>query len=176
MIILQQLFNLIKLLNSEKGEVSIAAGFALGMVLGFVPANALIIGAIFFFFCILRINGAAMFLAWPLFKLLAFPLDPLFDRLGYALLTWPALQSLWTKAYNAPLLPWTRFNNSVVAGSLAAGLILFLPALFFFRWLIRRYRESVWRRLSESKPMKVLKATTLYQWYEKYQNLKGVVS
>jgi uncharacterized protein (TIGR03546 family) len=176
MFALNQLFKLIKILNSEKGAVALASGFALGMVLGFVPFNALIVVGLFFIFCLFRINGGAMFLSWAVFKIIVFPLDPLFDRFGYWLLTGvPQLRPLWIQLYNTPIVPWTKFNNTIVAGSLVAGLLLFVPAIFLFKKLIEKYRESVVRRITQSKWMQLWKTTSVYKLYSAYENLKGSI-
>jgi uncharacterized protein (TIGR03546 family) len=170
---LGQVIGLIKLLNSSKGEWAIAAGLALGMVLGLVPANPLIVAALFFIFFLFRIHGGSLFLSWALFKLAAYPFDPLFDRFGFRLLTLPSLHDFWTRLYNLPVAPWSNFNNTVVCGSLAAGFLLFVPCLFLFRWLIKRYRASVLKRVGEWKIVKWWQATSLYKMYEKYEAVKG---
>ena len=43
---------------------------------------------------------------------------PLSDWLGYATLTSTAVRPLWIEAYNAAIIPFTRFNNTIVMGSL----------------------------------------------------------
>lgn len=176
-LLLNQLFKLVKLLNSDKGAWSIASGFALGMIAGIVPSNPLIIIALLFLLFFFRINGAAFFLSWAVFALIAFFFDPYFDKLGYWLLTGiPSLQPLYTRWYNLPIVPWTRFNNTIVAGSLAIGVVFFLPMLFVFKGLIERYRTSILVQWTNSKLYKSLKATKLYQLYEKYDSVKGALS
>jgi len=176
MFLLGQLVKFIKLLNSQKGAYSIAAGFALGMTLGFVPANPLVTVALFFILCIFRIHGGATFLAWPLFQLVSYLLDPLFDRIGYGLLTSPGLKPVWTKAYNLPILPWSNFNNTIVMGSLFLSLLLFVPSIFLFKFLIDRYRASVVERMTKSKWFKVLEATKIYKLYMKVETVKEIIS
>jgi uncharacterized protein (TIGR03546 family) len=154
----------------------VSTGFALGMILGLVPANPLIIVLLFFLVAIFRINFAATLLAWGVLKFPAYLLDSLFDKIGFRLLTLPSLQALFTKLYNAPVFPWSHFNNTVVAGSLFTGVVLFVPTLFLSHWLVNRYRESVWRRFTNSKAYKALQSTKLYQLYEKYQGVKGALS
>lgn len=177
MIVLNQIFGLVKLLNSERGAWSIASGLALGMILGFVPSNPLITLALLFLICIFRINMAATMLAWAVFTIPAYLLDHQFDQLGYYLLTGiEALKPLYTKLYNMPIVPWSRFNNTVVMGSFMVGVIMFLPMLFLSKWLVERYRVSVWRKFTETKVYKALKSTKLFQLYEKYDSIKGALS
>ncbi len=177
MFVLGQIIKLIQLLNSEKGAWSIASGFALGMVFGLVPSNILITVALFFFFCLFRIHGGAMFLSWALFALFAYLLDPLFDRFGYWLLTGvPSLTPFWIRGYNLPVVPWTNFNNSVTMGSLTVGLAAFFPMLLLFKLLIDRYRQSVLIRLSNSRVFKYLRTTKVYSLYKKYERVKETMS
>ncbi len=173
MFILGQILKLVRILNSEKGATSIAVGLAMGMVLGLVPSNFLIIVGFFFLFCVVRINGAAFFLGWGVFKLLAYLLDPWFDQLGYWLLAEvPSLRATWIYLYNLPVVPWTRFNNSIILGSFVVGLALFIPAILIFRWLIGRYRDSVLKRLTSSKWFKAFKATSIYKLYNRYAGIR----
>jgi len=177
MIGLNQIFSLFELINSEKGTNSIAVGFALGMVFGFVPSNPVILAVLFFFFCLFRIHGGAMFLSWALFGLLAYALDPLFDVIGYRILTEiPALTPAFTKLYNMPVVPWSLFNNSIVMGSLVVSVALFIPAIFIFRFLIQKYQATVLARLKRTKFFTWYRATTLYKLYGKYQQVRGMVS
>ncbi len=63
--------------------------------------------------------------------------DHVVDSLGLKLLREPALANLWTQLYNAPLVPWTRFNNSMVLGAAALSFIL-LPVWFGVGLSLRR--------------------------------------
>src|SRR5262245_9338226 len=116
-LILKQLFNFIKLLNSETGTNQIAAGIACGLILGLTPAfslqTILVLMLIFFF----RIQAGAAFLTAAVFKVPAYLLDGVFDGVGRSVLEAEPLRPLFTSLYNMPLVPFTRFNNSVVMGS-----------------------------------------------------------
>ena len=75
--------------------------------------------------------------------------------------------------YNVPLLPMTRFNNSINMGSFIISLIL-CPVLFFaFRIMIFRYQATVAQRLETTRAWKFIKATKFYIWYKKYDELYG---
>jgi uncharacterized protein (TIGR03546 family) len=172
-LLLKQIFNFLKLLNSDKGTNSIAWGVVMGMILGFTPAfslQTLLVILLLFFF---RIQiGAALGAAF-FFKLLAFPLDPAFDAVGARVLEAPALQGLFTTLYNLPLIPLTRFNNSIVMGSGVVALLLAVPVFFGSRILIAAYRHQVVQRFQATPAWKAFTATTLYQWYTKYEALRG---
>lgn len=172
-LILKQLFNFIKLLNSDKGSAQIAAGIVAGMILGFSPALSLQTVLIFLVLFFFRIQIGAALLALPVFKIVAYPLDPLFDRVGGAVLELGALQDLFTALYNMPIVPLTRFNNSVVMGAGVAGLLL-APVLFVVAVkLIHSYREQVVARFEKTAFWKAVKATSFYNWYIKYEEFRG---
>jgi uncharacterized protein (TIGR03546 family) len=171
-LILKQLFAFIKLLNSDTGNISLAAGMTCGFILGMTPAlslHSLLIFIILFFF---RIQiGAALLMAF-FFKFVAFLLDPVFHSIGGKVLEIESLQNLYTSLYNMPLIPFTRFNNSIVMGSavitFALSPIVFLLSQFF----IVKYRQIVVARFKETKIWKAVEATKFYQWYYKYDQYK----
>jgi uncharacterized protein (TIGR03546 family) len=100
-----------------------------------------------------------------LFTPLGFLLDPLFDRIGLTLLQAPALQGLWTDWYNIPLVPYTNFNNSVTLGSFVFWLLAAVPLYFLAKVAIARYRATYGARVMNSKFMKGLKASKVYNVY-----------
>ncbi len=171
-LILKQIFAFIKLLNSDTGTISLAAGMTCGFILGMTPVlslHSLIIFMILFFF---RIQiGAALITAF-FFKFAAFLLDPVFDVVGRKVLEMPSLEPFFTKLYNMPLIPFTRFNNSIVMGS---AVITFALSPFVFilcQRLIIKYRETVLARFKQTKVWKAVEATKFYQWYYKYDQYK----
>lgn len=172
-LLLKQLFSFIKLLNSDKGTNQIASGIMCGMILGFTPAfslqTLLVILVIFFF----RIQIGAALLAAVFFALPAYWLDPVFHLVGSQVLELTALQPLFTSLYNMPILPLTRFYNSVVMGAGVVALVL-APFIFLLaRILIVQYREKIVARFEQTRFWKAVKATSFYQWYVKYEEFRG---
>jgi uncharacterized protein (TIGR03546 family) len=172
-ILLKQLFGLIRLLNSETGENQIAAGIALGFILGMSPGFSLQTMLVFLLLFIFRVQIGAAFLACFFFKFVAWAADPLFDSVGRSLLEAPGLFSFWTSLYNMPIVPLTRFNNSVTLGSGITAIVLSPLVFVVGRSLVRKYRETVVARLKETKVWKMLKATSLYNWYLTYEKHFG---
>jgi uncharacterized protein (TIGR03546 family) len=171
-LILKQLFSFIKLLNSDTGNISLALGMTCGFILGMTPTlslHSLIIFLVLFFF---RIQiGAALITAF-FFKFVAFILDPAFHAVGSKVLEIESLQNIYTTLYNLPLIPFTRFNNSIVMGS---AVITFALAPFVFllsQYFIIKYRVVVLARFKETKVWKAVEATKFYQWYYKYDQYK----
>jgi len=172
-LLLKQFFGLLKLLNSETGHNQIAAGIAMGFILGMSPMLSLQAMLVFICLFLFRIQIGAAFLAAFFFKFIAWILDPLFDDFGRAVLGSESLSSLWTALYNMPIVPLTRFNNSIVMGSGIVAILLFPVIFFLSRSLILKYRETVVARFKETKVWKAVKATSLYQWYYSYEKYLG---
>lgn len=172
-LILKQIFGLIKLLNSDTGSNQIAAGVAAGFILGMTPVLSLQTLLVFFVIFFFRIQIGAAFICAFFFKFIAFLLDPVFHQVGVAVLEMEALQPLFTSLFNMPILPFTRFYNSIVMGSGITAIIL-APFVFIgAKILIHKYRATVVARFQETKFWKALKATSIYKWYYKYDELYG---
>lgn len=172
-LLLKQLFSFFQLLNSETGTNQLASGLACGLILGFSPflsiQTLLILFLVFFF----RIQMGAAFLAAFFFKFIAYIFDPVADSLGRAVLETESLRPLFTQMYNMPLVPMTRFNNSIVMGSMVIGFILVIPAFFVFRVMIEKYRATFVARFKGTKIWKSFAATKVYGLYSKYHDLYG---
>ena len=74
-------------------------------------------------------------------KLLSFIIAPLVDLVGWEILHIESLQPLYTSLYNMPFVPFTNFNNTLVAGGMVIGIVLWLPVYFLVLRLIPLYRE-----------------------------------
>ena len=172
-IILKQIFALLKMLNSETGTNQIASGVAAGFVLGMSPTLSLQTLLIFLLILVFRIQAGAAFLAAFFFKFVAYILDPVFADIGAMVLEMGSLRDLFTTLYNMPIVPLTRFNNSIVMGSGIVSILL-MPIMFFgSKFLIGKYREQIVQRYQSTKFWKLVKATSFYKWYASYDNLYG---
>jgi uncharacterized protein (TIGR03546 family) len=167
-LILKQLFSFIKLLNSDTGNISLASGMTCGFILGMTPVLSLHSLLIFLFLFIFRIQiGAALITAF-FFKFVAYLLDPVFHMVGSKVLEMNALQGILTQLYNMPIIPYTRFNNSIVMGSAVVTFALAPLVFMMSQMLIIKYRETVVARFKDTKFWKAVEATKFYQWYYKY--------
>ncbi|MBL7669488.1 MAG: TIGR03546 family protein [Bdellovibrionaceae bacterium] len=170
-ILLKQIFAFLQLLNSETGTNQLAAGLSLGLLLGFSPflsiQTVLVLLLVFFF----RIQLGAAFLSAFFFKFVAYLIDPIADQLGRNFLEMSALRPIYVELFNMPLVPMTRFNNSIVMGSLVIAVILLVPAFFFFRWSILKYRDQVVNKFKQTKMWKAFAATKFYNLYCTYAKL-----
>jgi uncharacterized protein (TIGR03546 family) len=172
-LLLKQLFGLFKLLNSETGHSQIAAGIAMGFILGMSPMLSLQALLVFLCLFLFRIQIGSAFLAAFFFKFIAWILDPVFDHFGRAVLGADSLSPFWTSLYNMPIVPLTRFNNSIVMGAGIVAILLSPLVFFVSRSLILKYRATVVARLKQTKFWKAVQATSLYQWYYSYEKYFG---
>lgn len=166
MTILKLIQKLVKTLNSEGTPGQVAAGIALGAALGLTPLvnlhNLLIVALAM----LLQVSFPAVLLGWALFLPLGFALDPLFHQVGTVLLMDAGgLRPFWTTLYNAPVTALTNFNNTVVLGSFVSWAVLFAPIYYAARWGVARYRETIYRRLEQSRFFKTVKASKVYNLY-----------
>lgn len=168
-LLLKQIFSFFHLLNSETGRNSLAAGLACGLILGFAPFLSLQTLILLFLVFFLRIQLGAVFLSAFFFKLIAWAADPVADLLGRGMLEAPSLRPLFVELYDMPLVPLTRFNNSIVMGSMILSFGLVIPAFFVFRALVDRYRATVVARLKKTQLWKTWQATKIYNLYATFQ-------
>lgn len=174
-VLLKQIFALIKLLHSDNETTSIAWGVSMGFILGMTPAFSLQTILVFMILFIFRIQIGAAFLTAFFFKFIAFFLDPVFHPIGAAILDMPALHSLFTELYNMPIVPLTRFYNTIVMGSGVVSILL-VPVVFVAaKILIAKYRSGVVQKVKGTKLWKAYQATTFYKWYASYDSLYGGV-
>jgi uncharacterized protein (TIGR03546 family) len=172
-LLLKQIFNFLKLLNSDTGHNQLASGLACGLILGLAPflslQTALVLTLVFIF----RIQLGAAFLSAFFFKFVGFLLDPVTHSLGQWTLEQEGLRNLFVEMYNMPIIPLTRFNNSIVMGSLILSVLLAPISFFIFKFMIIKYRVLVVEKFKQTKFWKAFAATSLYNWYTKYDQLYG---
>jgi uncharacterized protein (TIGR03546 family) len=150
----------------------VASGFALGSIVGFSPMLTLQGLLVWLVILVLDVNLSAALIAFTLCGLCAYLFDPLFHWLGYQILVnIEGLRSFWITLYNAPIAPLTRFNNTVVMGSLVVALVLALPIYFGFKHLVIAYRKTLGARVEKLKVYQIIKHSTLVQWYTKIRDL-----
>lgn len=137
-------------INANKRPGEIAAGIAFGFLLAAQPGWTIVAIIFFAIAFILKIYMPALFLSLFLFSLASPVLDIPSDLLGGFILNLPALQGVFTTLYNLPLVPYTRFNDTLVMGGIALGIIAWLPLFFAFRVLVGIYRNTVRKKIVSS--------------------------
>ncbi len=170
---LKKLITLIKDLNGYANPNQIAFAVSFGVILGFLPKNNGIWYIMFFLLCFFRINKAAFFFITLFCSLITPFLDPFFHRAGTFLLEYQPLIPLYQTMLSVPLVPLTKFNNTIVMGSFISGILLFLPIFILFRTLIVIYRKWIRDWVKNTKVVKLLYKLPLIQ---KLSELSAITS
>ncbi|CUS92754.1 TIGR03546 family protein [Candidatus Kryptobacter tengchongensis] len=174
--ILQLIAKIVKILRSQGTPGQVAAGFAFGMCLGLIPWNTLHSILIWIIVIVVNVNFGAVFLGIAVFGAVAYIFDPFFHSFGYWILVdVESLRSLWTSLYQSPVIPFTRFYNTVVMGSTVISFLLFFPVYFGSKWLVKNYREKVDPHIQKLGLIKAIKASKIYQLYQKIKFWSEVV-
>jgi uncharacterized protein (TIGR03546 family) len=173
MLILALVKRLVKILKSASSPFQIAGGFTLGMFLGMVSFNTLFAAPVILLVIVLNVNIAGALLGLLLFRLFAFLLDPAIHSLGFWLLTRPALHGLWSSLYRMEIVPYTRFNNTVVLGGLIAALVLVFPVYRAAAHLITAYRENYEEYVKKYRVLRILRNSRLIKWWNRVGSLRG---
>jgi uncharacterized protein (TIGR03546 family) len=137
--LLSKLLLIRKMLPGGDSPRRLALGVAMGLLLGLIPkANltAVVISTIIF---ASTINIGTTLLTAAAVSMLASYIDPVTDYLGHGVLTHESLQPYWTRFFELPIAPWTDLNNTVVAGGLVLGILLFYPAYRLSQGVFQQY-------------------------------------
>ena len=164
--------DIIKILRAGENPGQVAGGFALGTLLGLSPGFTLQELIVWLLLLLFNVNIAAALLALTLVSLVAYLVDPLIHQLGYVVLVQvDALQGLWTSLYNAPVAPLTRFNNTVVMGSLVLGLLCVVPVYLGMKTFVIAYRTHIGVKVEKWKIYQILKQSAVVRLYERVRDL-----
>jgi uncharacterized protein (TIGR03546 family) len=136
---------------------------------GFLPFLSPINILVLFLALFLRINLSAFIVGTIFFSGVAYLLDPLFHIMGKGLLTFAALEGLWTLLYNAVIFRLINFNNTIVMGSFFFSIVLFIPVFLIFNKLIRSYRESVLEYFTNIAIVRAITNSNLYRAYSAFR-------
>jgi uncharacterized protein (TIGR03546 family) len=135
--------------NLKRGQI--AAGFAWGLIFGLIPAGNFFWILLFLVSFCFRHHHGSKILVTALIKVLFFAIYPLTDALGWELLHLESLVPLYTPLYTMPFVPFTKFNNTLVAGGVTAGIALWIPVYFLVRALVPSYRKNLAPKIRNSK-------------------------
>lgn len=145
-----------------------AAGVALGAAFGLVPKGNLFGLVFFLLFFFFNVDSGLAALSALVFTALAWLADGPAHHLGQAVLTAGFLKPLWTFLYNLPIVPLTRFNNTVVMGNLVIGLLLYAPLYYGSLRLLRAYHGRYKAQVEKWRVVQALKGLSWYQSYRKW--------
>jgi uncharacterized protein (TIGR03546 family) len=144
-----------KFLNSIEGKTTsrqLAAGVALGVLIGLVPKDSLLL----IMFTVLTIlspanllsAGCSAILFWYLGSLSS--VENLMQWLGERAFQTDSLAQLLIRWSATPLFPWLRLDNSLVLGALLLGVALMLPVYLISVQFFDRYGDRFYAVLRNS--------------------------
>ena len=140
---LKKIINLLKALNSNSHPGEIAHAVSLALLLGLIPKNNALFYIVTVFCLFIRINKAAFVIFTAIFSLLAHFADPMLDTIGWYVLNLDFLRPALSSLLEIPFVGFTRLNNTIVAGGLVAGLLLYIPSYALARLLVWAIRSKL---------------------------------
>lgn len=151
---------------------------AIALLFSLMPGFNLLHLFLLFVVFLLQIHIPSFFLFSIVFKLFNHQSLLLVHYVGDFLLRLEGLYNFWTKLYNLPLVPFTKFYNTSVLGGFFVGVLLLYPIQFFCVKTILFYRKNyqvkVNKFLEKSKVVKILKTSKLYKLYVKYNEIRKI--
>ncbi|WP_229860133.1 TIGR03546 family protein [Candidatus Sulfurimonas baltica] len=163
---------LFKALNSSGKSWQISGAIVLAMFSGFLPSSTLILLFILFISLVLNINFSLFLVFTLIFSGVGYLFDPLFESIGYSILTSEGLNSIFTDMYNSTIWKWSAFNYTLVTGALVVSLILVVPMMMILNKLITLYRVQIGQKLNEWKFTKWMgvfneeaQNTSIFRWW-----------
>lgn len=163
---------LFKALNSSGKSWQLSGAIVLAMFAGFLPTSSLILLDILFLALVFNINFGLFLLFSAIFSGVGYLFDPVFESIGYSVLTNDALNGLFTSLYNSALFRWSSFNYTLVTGSLIVSAVLAIPMLLILNRVITLYRDQIGAKLNEWKVTRWMKLfneeaqkNSLFRWW-----------
>lgn len=173
---IKYLVRLIKALNANTHPGDIAHAVALGLLLALVPKGNLLWPFLFILTMFIRMNKGAFFLSFILLSFVVPFADVPVERFGNLVLTIPPLQPVFTGLYQTPFVGFTRFNNTMVAGSFIAGILVYLPVYLLVRLLLTVYRKKLQPLITNSKLYKLCMRIPLIKKITDASGIGGIQS
>ncbi|MCL2007925.1 MAG: TIGR03546 family protein [Treponema sp.] len=152
---------LIVALNGNLSRADIAAGFVWGLFLGLIPVGNIFWVLLFITSFLFKHHHPTKLLSMAILRLFSPAFAPIVDMLGWEVLHLENLQPFFTSLYNMPLVPLTKFNNTLVAGGIAGGLILSIPVYIAVYFIVPLYRQTIAPKVRENKLVKAIKKVPL---------------
>ena len=135
-----------RLLLSSNAPGQLAAGVAIGLMIGLVPKGNLIALSLCVLLFSLRCNKGIGLLVAIAVSIAGPMTDAFTHRLGLMVLDAKPLQATYASIFNLPLGPWLGLDNTVVVGSLLLGAYLAYPVF----WITRQVFATLSRRRAEA--------------------------
>jgi uncharacterized protein (TIGR03546 family) len=154
---IQIIAKLIVALNGNIKASQIAAGFSWGLLLALVPAGNLLWVVLFLISFVLKHHHVTKFFVLAVVKLVLPIFAVQLDALGWLVLNLEVLRPIFITLSNTPIVPFTKFNNTLVMGGFCAGVGLFIPSYILMRLFVPLYRKTIAPKIRDNKLVQGLK-------------------
>lgn len=138
----------------------LALGITLGMMVGLIPKDSLLPYAIGVIALLTTANILCIAFAAIGFGCLSPTLDPVSHQLGIWILTFEPMESTWSTLFQLPFVPWTRFENTVVMGSLCLGILLAIPIYLISFYCFAKFGSAIYFYFSKTRVARWLVGST----------------
>lgn len=134
----------------------LALGMTFGMFIGLIPKDSFFV----YGFGVLMLLSTANLLCGAIsgiaFSWIAMAIDAPADAIGKWVLTDERFEATWAWLYQLPVVPWTRFDNTVVTGSLIISFLVALPLYYVSRYFFDVYGAAIKQKIASTQVMKWL--------------------
>ncbi len=169
MYLLRQFFRFFDSIVEETTPSRVAAGLLLGLIVGLYPLRSLHAMSLLLVAAFVRVQLPSVLLGWLVGAAACPWLDPFFNTVGLYILSSATLRSSWSWLYHAPVIPFTRFNNSINLGIYLVATVA-APALFvLFVHLLRRYWGTLATRIMYTPLWQHWHSGVAARYYRDYQ-------
>ena len=146
-------------LRGSESPKQLAWGIALGMGIGLIPNDSLFVAILAVLILATKTNLFVASVSAILFSWAGYVGDDALHRLGVRILTVPSWQAYFAWASQAPILPWTRFNNTVVMGSLALSVAISYPVYYLSLAFFENVSPRIHQKLAPFRIYRFLTGT-----------------
>ena len=160
---LKSIAKLLGAISSNTRPGAIAHAVSCGVLLGFMPKDNLLWYILFIFILFMNIQRGAYALSILLGAALTVFLDPLFDSVGYSILTIESVKPYYASLLDIPFVAFTKFNNTVVMGSFVCGVAAYIPLYVLARLFVWAWRKYLAEKVRKLKIAAVLKNIPLVE-------------
>lgn len=134
---------IVAILSQHRRPAQLAAGIAIGIVLGLVPKDNLIAIALVAMICCLRVNQLVACTVAISLSFASFWFNPITSAVGSTLLEQPMVGKGIGYLYQYPILPWACLENALVMGGVGLGVLVFLPSYAICLWLFSKANRKL---------------------------------
>lgn len=120
----------------------LALGLTFGMMLGLLPKDSLFPYALGLIALLTNANLLTLIVSGFVFSSIGPLADPLTHQIGQWVLTFDPFEPAWIWLCQIPIVPWTRFTNTVVMGSLVLGIVTSVPTYAVSTQFFHKYGNA----------------------------------